>query len=608
MNLEGPESLLEHDRAARLEAELMGLQDRLRATELKLEGIKQIGQILASEQGLDAVLEEIIQRTTVLMGCERATIFLLSADETELWSRVASTVSPGASPGPAGIQLQVGRGIAGWVVEQGRSVNVKDAYKDPRFDPTVDQLTGFRTRSILCQPMRDSRQQILGVIQALNKIDGYFTTADEGLLLAIGSQAAVCIQNSRLYLDLVTRNIDLFDTQLRLKERTAEIELLFKIERTAAVAMTLAEALDGALTHTLDEYTSDVAMVLLVDPLRGDLALERTRGRLAHEVAAPHVAALQPSLGEVLAAGAPRTFARDELGRPPLPVLGGERVDHVVALPIARADEPALGALVLVNPIRHPPGFAQHDLHKLEVIASRMALSIVLARAMEEERKAERLAAVGGALSGVMHDLRTPLTVIGGHVRALEREDDGDKRKAHREVVKRQIDLMQQMIKELLAFARGEGEVLLRKVWVRDLVSDVEELLRAELEGTGVALVVDAAYRGAVKLDDLKIKRAIANLARNAREAMGEAGGTFTLRVSEDGGWVTFAFTDTGPGIPAELERRLFESFATHGKKGGTGLGLAIVKKIVDEHGGRLGVESTPGVGTTFTIGLPVVS
>ncbi|MCC6624472.1 MAG: GAF domain-containing protein [Deltaproteobacteria bacterium] len=602
MNVKGPE-LLERDRVALLEAEVASLQDRLRATELKLEGIKQIGQILASEQGLDTVLEEIIQRTTALMGCERATIFLLSSDETELWSRVAST----GSPGPAGIQLQVGRGIAGWVVEQGRSVNVKDAYKDPRFDPTIDHLTGFRTRSILCQPMRDSRQQILGVIQALNKIDGYFTTADEGLLLAIGSQAAVCIQNSRLYLDLVGRNIDLFDTQLRLKERTAEIELLFKLERTAAVAMTLSEALDGALAHTLSEYAADVAAVLLTDPRRGDLALERTHGRLAASLGRPHVERAQPLLAEVIAARAPRTVSREPLEPAPLPPLDGRAVDHVVALPIARADEDPLGVLVLVNPERHPPGFAQHDLHKLEVIASRMALSIVLARAMEEERKAERMAAVGGALSGVMHDLRTPLTVIGGHVRALEREDDGDKRKAHREVVKRQIELMQQMIKELLAFARGQSEVLLRKIWVRELMTEVEELLTAELEGSGVALVVDHTFRGAIKADDLKLKRAIANLARNAREAMGDGGGTFTVRVTEDEGWATFTFSDTGPGIPPEIERRLFDSFATHGKKGGTGLGLAIVKKIVEDHGGRLSVTSAPGEGTTFSIALPVV-
>lgn len=87
---------------------------------------------------------------------------------------------------------------------------------------------------------------------------------------------------------------------------------------------------------------------------------------------------------------------------------------------------------------------------------------------MEEERKAERLAAVGGALSGVMHDLRTPLTVIGGYTRLMEREDDPERRHAHREVVKRQIELVQHMISELLAFARGQGEVLVRKVWVRE--------------------------------------------------------------------------------------------------------------------------------------------
>jgi len=580
-----------------MQAEVDTLRERLRATELKFEGIKQIGQILASDQNLDTVLQEIIKRTAVLMGCERATLFLVSDDGTHLWSKLASG---GAFQT---FELPMGTGIAGWVAEHGRSVNVKDAYKDARFDPRADHMSGYRTRSILCQPLRDNQQRVVGVIQALNKHDGYFSPADDGLLLAIASQAAVCIQNSRLYVALVTKNIDLLDTQLRLEERTSEIELLFRVERAAAVARNLLEALDGALQATLDEYPADAALVLLYDAKSGDLVVERAAGRAGLIFADERLERDDPVIGDVLRSGRTLTLSGEGLVTPFDHLYA---ISSLVALPIGRVEEEPLGVIMLINARGFPPGLANHDLHKLGVIAGRMALSVVLARAMEEERKAERLAAVGGALSGIVHDLRTPLTVISGYARLLEKEQDPEKRKAQREVVKKQVGLVQVMIQEVLAFARGHTEVLLRKVWVRDFLADLQEMLDAELEGTKVTLVIEAVYKGAARMDDAKMRRAVANLARNAREAMGEDGGTFSVTVTEADGIVTFAFADSGPGIPPEMERRLFESFATHGKASGTGLGLAIVKKIVDEHGGVLSVASVPGQGTTFRIGVPV--
>ncbi|MFO0751288.1 MAG: GAF domain-containing protein [Myxococcota bacterium] len=588
---------------ADLESEVRHLEERLRATELKLEGIKQIGQILASDPNLDTVLQEIIRRTTALMGCERATLFLVSEDGKSLWSKVTTGGQVQT------IEMPIGSGIAGWVAEHGRSVNVKDAYKDPRFDPRFDHVTGYRTKSILCQPLRDSRQQLVGVLQTLNKHEGYFSPADEGLLLAIASQAAVCIQNSRLYLTLVTRNIDLLDTQLRLQERTSEIELLFRVERAAAVARHLGEALDGALEAALGEYPADAAIVLLADEHDDServLLVERAHGPAAQRFYGRRAAPHEALIAEVLSSRSAVVLDADEVEATRPPILADVPVETVVGLPIARADEEPIGVLLLVNPHRHTPGFGHHDIHKLGVVASRMALSAILSRAEEEERKAERLAAVGGALSGVVHDLRTPLTIISGYARLLEKEQDPDKRHAHREVVKKQVDLINVMIQEVLGFARGSTEVLLRKVWVREFLAEVEEMLNAELDGTPVTLVIAPTFKGAVKMDDAKMRRAVANLARNAKEAMGQTGGSFRIGVVEADGIATFSFSDTGPGIPREMERRLFEKFASHGKESGTGLGLAIVKKIVDEHGGTLGVTSVPGEGTTFTIGLPV--
>ncbi len=104
-----------------------------------------------------------------------------------------------------------------------------------------------------------------------------------------------------------------------------------------------------------------------------------------------------------------------------------------------------------------------------------------------------------------------------------------------------------------------------------------------------------------VYVDPEKISRVFMNIMKNALEAMAK-GGTFRIEASQENGEVKFSLSDTGGGIPEEIRDKLFDSFVTSGKEGGTGLGLAIVKKVIDEHKGRIEVESETGVGTTFNI------
>ncbi len=584
-----------------LAAQVRSLTARLQLAQLKLIGIQEIGRILASDHNLDRVLAEIIKRTTALMQADRSTLFLLGPDGKTMWSKSThgGTVKT--------IELGVGQGIAGWVARYGRPVNVKDAYKDQRFDADVDRASGYRTRSILCQPLVDSQQRVLGVIQVLNKCDGYFTTADEDLLAAVASQAAVCIQNSKLYLDVVTKNIDLLDTQLKLEERTKEIELFFRIERAAATARSTEEALYATLDKTIAEYPCEATALLLYDQARHCLVVDRVTGDAGW--LRGDISVDQTLAGEVFQAGRPRNVRpgsphqRAELG---VPLPPGFILHNAVCVPIS-AQEGPLGCLLLLNRKKDPRGFDSRDLRILGVIASRMALSIVLGRAQEEERKAERLASIGTMLSGVLHDLKTPLTIIGGYSRMMSREDDGEKREEHRARIKKQIGALSTMTGELLAFARGESEILIRKVFVKEFLAELQELLAEEFNRSPVELVVEDEFRGAVKMDADKMKRVVFNLARNAREAMSDAGGRFMVRVTATDTHVQFAFSDDGPGIPPEMEGRLFDSFASYGKENGTGLGLAIVKKIVEEHNGTIAVDSAPTTGTTFRISIPRV-
>jgi signal transduction histidine kinase len=161
------------------------------------------------------------------------------------------------------------------------------------------------------------------------------------------------------------------------------------------------------------------------------------------------------------------------------------------------------------------------------------------------------------------------------------------------------------MTRELLQFARGESNLLIRKVYLQMWLPEMREQLERELAGKHVDLVVDARYKGLAWFDENKMFRLISNFARNAAQAM-EAGGRFTITVDSEEPELILTFSDTGPGIPeAMLGGRLFEAFATSGKPDGTGLGLAIVKKIVDEHDGRISYK-TSNAGTHFRVALPL--
>jgi signal transduction histidine kinase len=155
----------------------------------------------------------------------------------------------------------------------------------------------------------------------------------------------------------------------------------------------------------------------------------------------------------------------------------------------------------------------------------------------------------------------------------------------------------------VLAFARGETDLVVRKVYVNRYIEDLTTQLGAATAGRGIDFELEARYDGIAYFDEQKLLRVFHNLARNAIEAMPE-GGKLKVTVDRDGDNLIWAVKDTGSGVPPELQPRLFELFAT-GKKGGTGLGLAIVKKIIDDHRGSVACESSPH-GTTFTIQLPI--
>ena len=140
---------------------------------------------------------------------------------------------------------------------------------------------------------------------------------------------------------------------------------------------------------------------------------------------------------------------------------------------------------------------------------------------------------------------------------------------------------------------------------VSALADAVERVVAPELKPRGVAFRRELAYEGELVLDVDRLTRALLNFIANALDAM-PSGGTLTLASRRAEGRIELVVSDTGVGIPEELQPRLFEPFFTHGKPRGLGLGMSIARKIVEEHGGEVQLVSGPGRGTRVTLRMPL--
>jgi signal transduction histidine kinase len=265
--------------------------------------------------------------------------------------------------------------------------------------------------------------------------------------------------------------------------------------------------------------------------------------------------------------------------------------------------ERQVGALQLFRASSLP--FEEGDRKLAALLAGRAAQAILIQRAREERANASRLESIGRMLSGIVHDFKTPMAIISGYAQLAAAEEDASQRQDHTQALLRQLANVNGMVREILAFAKGERQLLARRVLVNNFVAEVERTLRAMLENTSITLDLRADYKDAARFDEIKVTRAIANVARNAIQAMPNGGrlGFYAIQTGDD---LVFMISDTGPGIPREIEGRVFDSFVTHGKRDGTGLGLSIVKKIIEDHGGRVSYSSQPGQGTTFLLSLPI--
>jgi signal transduction histidine kinase len=227
--------------------------------------------------------------------------------------------------------------------------------------------------------------------------------------------------------------------------------------------------------------------------------------------------------------------------------------------------------------------------------------------------KQEKLATLGTLAAGIAHEIRNPLTSIKARLYMLGKRVATDAAStADTGVISSEIGRLERIVQDVLHFARP-SEPQLKVVCADAPLREVASLMGSTLEQKRVQLALEEGPELHVSIDSALIKQVLINLVRNAAEAI-EGQGSVTLRVrashaklhGKSSDVAVLEVTDTGKGIPPEVEKRLFDPFFTT-KEAGTGLGLSIAARIVEKHGGALEYQTQPGHGTTFGIVLPVV-
>ena len=213
-------------------------KERRERARRRLEALLDVAASLSSELDTRRLLEKIMVRARKLLGADRCSVFLARHDEGVLLSTVAE--------GTSTIHVRMDQGLAGYVARSGEVLNIEDAYDDPRFNKEVDQRTGYRTKSVLCMPLRNKDGKTIGVTQIINKHGGPFNQQDEEMLSAFSAQAAIALENSMLfeetlevrnYLECILQSIDqlvlTLDTEGKLVRSNRPVEPLLGLDQEA---------------------------------------------------------------------------------------------------------------------------------------------------------------------------------------------------------------------------------------------------------------------------------------------------------------------------------------------------------------------------------------
>lgn len=549
-------------------------QDKTFQAYMSLENEKlgiavEIGALVNSTLSLAEVLHLIMTHANRVTNSVASTLMLVDETTGEL---VFSVPTGPKEDKLIDIRIPPGEGIAGWVVEHEKPALVPNVKEDARFYPKIDEISGFETKSMLCVPLK-AKTKLIGVLEVINKLDGtFFKKEDELLLSMFGYQAAVAIENARLYGEL--------NDQLKESKRAKD-------------ALRESEGKTRALLNAID----DMAVLLDTDGTVLDsnaITLQRL-GKSADELVGkciydffplPQAEPIRNAVSEVIKTGKPFRMELEQ----------ERRIYDSHVYPICDAQ----GKVIQVG-----------------VISS----DITERRNMEVQlRQTHKMEAIGTLAGGIAHDFNNILGIILGYTElVMDDVPEWNPARQNLEEIRIAGIRARDVVRQLLSFARKTDQER-KPTIINSIIIEVLKLLRSSIPAS-IEIRHNLTKGSAIILaDPTQLNQVMINLLTNAAYAMEKDGGILEINMESvnltestaqfhdlsPGPYVKLSVSDTGSGIGPEIKDRIFDPYFTTKEVGeGSGMGLAVVHGIIMNHKGAISVDSELGKGTTFTIFLP---
>ena len=532
------------------------------------EVIRMLNSTLDLTETLGVVIDSLIHLT----GAERACLMLLDEDDN-LEIRAAQHFDQESIDAA---DLELSHTVVQQAVEKGEPVLTTNAQLDPRFS-AQESVVGYNLRSVVCVPLH-IRDWVIGALYLDSRIrEGVFSEDDLPLLLAFANQAAIAIENARLYTM----------TDQALAARVEELTTLQRIDQELSASLDLKRALDLTLSWAMQATRADGGMLSLLDD-DGAVCMVSQAGE--------GLAELEPGVLQ-------RAVASQE------PVVIEERW---MLVPI-RYEGRTVGILNLQRNSDVP--FLPDHVQFAGRLADHAAIAIQNSRLYEQVQQANQ--AKTEFISFVAHELRTPMTSIRGYAEMLMKGMFGELTPQQEEFVHticNNVERMQVQVSDLQDVSRIEtGHLLLetKPTALADALEDALQAVQGQIEARSQQLTLEVPENlPLVYADPARLTQILINLLSNAYKYTPE-GGHIRMRAWLQDGYVHCAVSDTGIGISDEDMERLFTKFFRSDDQAvrdmpGTGLGLCITKSLIELQGGEIEVESQVGEGTTFTFTAPL--
>ena len=554
----------------------------------RLGVLYEVSQVIGSSLDLETVLNQVMDAIIQLTEAERGFLMLLD-DDGKLQVRIARNFDQETLEGG---ESSVSRTITRQVVNTGEPVVTTNAQTDPRYAGQASIVT-HALRSIMASPLR-ARGNIVGVIYVDNRIKtGIFSEKDLEVLDAFAAQAAVAIDNARLY----------SAKDQALADRVEELTMLQWIDRQLNETLDTAHAMQITLEWSARLCKAGSGNLGLYDPELKTVRLVAHWGEPDEFSGTQELPLTHPLIGQV--------FESEEAALQITPP-GVEPARTVLCVPIRRENS-VIGVVTLVA-VR-ADAFDEDAQALVSRLADRAAIAIENSRLYDAVKAANR--AKSEFVSLVAHELKVPMTSISGYADLLPVVGPvNDQQGKFLETIKNNVHRMTVLVNDLNDISRIESGQLfieLGEVDLKTVFAEAKDGVMRQIEERGHHLVeqIDPNLP-AVYGDRSRVVQVLVNLLSNAYKYTPH-GGTITLAAQRDGERVSVSVADSGVGMTPEQLRKLGTKFWRADNdhvidQPGTGLGLAITQNLITLMGGALDVQSTPGQGSTFTVRLQTYS